>query len=83
MIPNALVTSQAPNFLFSRIMDASYPKNFFDALREATEYVESARHNDGMSKCDALDGVEMRLSFLLEKVLAAPTATSYSVFRLD
>jgi hypothetical protein len=36
-----------------------------------------------MSKNDALDGLETRLSFMMEKVLAAPTATSYSVFRSD
>jgi hypothetical protein len=34
-----------------------------------------------VTKQDAIDGVEMRLSFMLKKLLAAPTATSYSVFR--
>jgi hypothetical protein len=62
-------------------MDTLYPKTFFDALCEATTYVESARNDDAITKADALDGVEMRLSFMLKKVLAAPTATSYSVFR--
>ena len=62
-------------------MDISYPKTFFDALRDATDFTESARHNEAVTKQDAIDGVEMRLSFMLKKLLAAPTATSYSVFR--
>jgi len=62
-------------------MDILYPKTFFDALRDATDFTESARHNDAMAKGDILDGVEMRLSFMMKKVLAAPTATSYSIFR--
>jgi hypothetical protein len=61
----------------------SYPKTFFDALRDGIEYVEDCRRNDSVSKTDALDGMENRLSFMLTKVLATPTATSYSVFRLD
>lgn len=70
-----------PKFKFFFRMDISYPKTFFDALREAAEFAESARHNEAVTKQDAIDGVEMRLSFMLKKLLAAPTATSYSVFR--
>ena len=64
-------------------MEVCYPRNYFDALRQGLEYVEECRHNEGVSKTDALDGVEMRLSFMMSKMLAAPTATSYSVFRGD
>jgi hypothetical protein len=64
-------------------LDIVYPRNFFDAVRLGLQYVEECRNNDEMSKNDALDGLETRLSFMMEKVLAAPTATSYSVFRSD
>lgn len=64
-------------------MDVCYPKTFFESLCDSMQYTESARHNEAMSKEDALDGVEMRLSFLLSKLLATPTATSYSIFRVE
>lgn len=60
-----------------------YPKTFFDALRDGVDFVEECRRSDAVSKEDALDGMERRLSFMLTKMLAAPTATSYSVFRAD
>ena len=64
-------------------LDIQYPRNHFDAVRMALQYVEESRNNEEMSKKDALDGMETRLSFIMSKVLAAPTATSYSVFRSD
>jgi hypothetical protein len=60
-----------------------YPKSFFDAIRDSIEYIEECRRTDSVSKTDMIDGMENRLSFMLTKVLATPTATSYSVFRLD
>jgi hypothetical protein len=86
-VPTSLVVGGNQNFLFLRGMadrlDILYPRNFFDAVRLCLEYVEECRHDEGVSKNDALDGVESRLSFMMSKVLAAPTATSYSVFRGD
>jgi len=64
-------------------LDILYPRNFFDALRLGLEYTEECRHNEGRTKEEVLDGVEARLSFMMSKLLAAPTATSYSVFRAD
>jgi hypothetical protein len=64
-------------------MDIQYPKTFFDALQESIQFVEESRLNEGMSKADVLDSVEKRLSFLMAKLLAAPTSTSFSVFRKD
>jgi hypothetical protein len=86
-VPTSLVVGGNQNFLFLRGMadrlDILYPRNFFDAVRLGLEYVEQCRGDEGVSKNDALDGVESRLSFMMSKVLAAPTATSYSVFRGD
>ena len=64
-------------------LEIQYPGNFFDAVRQGLEYVEECRNDESLSKEEALNGVETRLSFMMQKVLAAPTATSYSVFRSD
>jgi hypothetical protein len=64
-------------------MDVSYPKTFFEALRDGVEFIEECRRTDEISKHDVLDGMEKRLSFMLSKMLATPTATSYCVFRRD
>ena len=64
-------------------MDVQYPKTFFDALQESIRFVEESRLNEGMSKADVLDSVEKRLSFMMAKLLAAPTSTSFCVFRKD
>ena len=60
-----------------------YPKNFFDALCETMRFIEEARLDEQMSKVDALDSMENRVSFLLTKLVAAPTATSFSMFRRE
>lgn len=64
-------------------MEAGYPRTYFDALCEALRFVEEARGDEAVSKADALDSVENRLSFLLTKLLAAPSATGFCVFRHD
>jgi hypothetical protein len=64
-------------------MDVQYPKTFFDALQESIRFTEESRSNDGMSKTDVLDSIEKRLSFLMAKLLANPTSTSFSMFRKD
>ena len=64
-------------------MDVQYPKTFFDALQESIKFVEDSRANDAMSKTDVLDSVEKRLSFIMAKLLGAPTSTSFCMFRKD
>jgi len=64
-------------------VQAPYPRNYFDALCEALRFVDEARADEGRTKADVLDSVENRLSFLLTKLLAAPTSTSFCVFRHD
>ncbi len=59
------------------------PRNFFESLRSCVAYLERCRADPGMSKGDAIDGIEERVSVMLAKALSAPTATSYCVFRLD
>ena len=61
----------------------AYPRTYFDALREAIQYVEDVRLDDDVSKVDALDKMSARLCFLLQKMLAAPTSTGFSVFRVQ
>lgn len=59
------------------------PKNFFEGLRSCVAYIERCRTDEGMTKEDILVGMEERVSEMLTKMLAAPTATSYCVFRLE
>jgi len=59
------------------------PKNFFEGLRSCVAYIERCRADEGMTKEDVLVGMEERVSEMLTKMLAAPTATSYCVFRLE
>lgn len=62
-------------------MEAQYPKTYFDTVRDIVQYLQESRANSEMSKDDAIDGMESRVSFLMTKMLAAPTATSFCVFR--
>ncbi len=64
-------------------MDPSYPKTFLEAIMETMQYVERCRDNDGIKKNDVLDSMENRLSFMLRKMVAQPTSTSFCVFRND
>jgi hypothetical protein len=64
-------------------MDVQYPKTFFDALQESIKYVEESRLNEATSKTDVLDSIENRLSFIMAKLLGAPTSTSFCMFRKD
>jgi hypothetical protein len=58
-----------------------YPRTYFDALREAIQFVAEARGDESVTKDAVLDSLNARLCFLLQKLLAAPTSTGFSVFR--
>ena len=64
-------------------VQAPYPRTYFDALCEALRFVEEARADEARTKADTLDSIEIRLSLLLTKLLAAPTTTGFCVFRHD
>jgi len=64
-------------------MDQAYPKTFLEAIMETIQYVERCRENDAIQKKDVLDSMENRLSFMLRKMVAHPTSTSFCVFRRD
>ena len=59
------------------------PKNFAESLRSCVAYIEKCRRDPGTTKEDVLVGLEERVSDMMTKMLAAPTATSYCVFRLQ
>ncbi len=59
---------------------APYPRNYFDALCETMEFLRAARADESLDKGDVLDSLENRVSFLLTKLLAAPTTTGFSLF---
>ena len=59
------------------------PRNFFESLRSCVAYIERCRADADMTKEDVLVGMEERISVMMSKALAEPTATSFCVFRLD
>jgi len=59
------------------------PQTFADSLRSCVAYIERCRADPGATKEDVLVGIEERVSVMMTKMLAAPTATSYCVFRLE
>ena len=59
---------------------APYPRNYFEALCETMEFLRAARADESLGKDDVLDSMENRVSFLLTKLLATPTTTSFSLF---
>jgi len=66
-----------------KLLNMDSPRNFFESLRSCVSYLEQCRRDPGMTKDDVLDGIEERVSVMLNKALSAPTATSFCVFRLD
>lgn len=59
------------------------PRNFFESLRSCVSCIERCRRDPGMTKEDVLTMMEERISVMMSKALAEPTATSFCVFRLD
>lgn len=59
------------------------PRNFFESLRGCVSYLERCRRDKDMTKEDVLVGMEERVSVMMKKALAEPTATSFCVFRLE
>jgi hypothetical protein len=60
-----------------------HPRNFFESLRSCVAFIEKSRADAGATKEDVLVGMEERVSVMMSKALAEPTATSFCVFRLD
>lgn len=57
-----------------------YPPNFLQALLETSNYLESCRSNDGISKEELIHSMENRISLLIGKAVSAPTGASFSIF---
>ena len=61
-------------------MDPSYPKTFLDSIMDTIQFIEKCREDEHIKKEDVLDSMENRLSFMLRKMVACPTSTSFSMF---
>jgi hypothetical protein len=59
------------------------PRNFFESLRSCVAYIEKCKADPATTKEDLATGLEERVSVMMRKVLAEPTATNYCVFRLE
>ena len=60
-----------------------YPKNFVEALLEASNFIESASTDDAMTKEELIKSMENRISLLIAKAVTAPTGGSFSIFNND
>jgi hypothetical protein len=54
------------------------PQTFMDMLIECAQFIDKSRH-DQSAKEDVLDSMETRVSYLVGKLAAHPTCTSYAV----
>lgn len=59
------------------------PRNFFESLRSCVAFLEKCRADPAVTKEDLAVGMEERVSVMMRKALAEPTATSFCVFRLE
>ncbi len=58
----------------------SYPPTFLGALLEATNFLDRASNDEGMTKADVCASIETRLSLLVGKMVTTPTGGSFAVF---
>lgn len=57
------------------------PQTLMQLLIECSEFLEIAREDKGMAKEDVVDSMEERISIIMGKLVALPTATSFSMFQ--
>ena len=59
---------------------ASYPPTFLESLLKTTTFLDAAARNEAIDKAELCMSMELRLSFLVAKLVAAPTGESFSIF---
>jgi hypothetical protein len=60
-----------------------YPPNFLEALLGVSKYLEEAAANESVSKRDVCEAMELRLSLLIGKAVAAPLGGSFSIYNRE
>jgi hypothetical protein len=60
----------------------AYPPNFFQALIEASNFLESCKSSD-IPKEELIKSMENRLSLLIGKCVSAPMGGTFSIFNKD
>ena len=57
------------------------PPTLLEALLECTAYIEEMRVNPERTKEDVLDAWERRMGLVIGRLVAAPTCTSFCLWR--
>lgn len=57
------------------------PPTLLEALLECTAYIEELRVNPERTKEDVLDAWERRMGLVIGRLVAAPTCTSFCLWR--
>lgn len=68
--------------LSSRTLYAD-PKTLLESMIECCEFIDKARNDPLNTKEHVLDSMEMRMSFLIGKMVASPTCMPYKLFTED
>lgn len=56
------------------------PQTMMELLIESSEFLEGAKNDKGMTKEDLIECMEERVSVIMGKLVAVPSATSFSMF---
>jgi hypothetical protein len=64
-------------------MDTPYPPTFLEALTDCTKYLDRATRDEEITKKHLIDGMNMRLSIIIGKMVSAPTGESFSIFNRE
>lgn len=62
-------------------LHCSDPPTLLESLLECTAHIEELRMNPERSKGDVLDAWERRMALIIGKLVAAPTCTSFCLWR--
>lgn len=57
------------------------PQTFLEIIKDACDMLEKSKDDVSVTKKDVIDSMEDRLSFIMGKLIAVPTHTSFALFR--
>ena len=55
------------------------PPTFLQMLLECSQFIDSARYDEGCTKADVLESMETRVSLLIGKLVSQPTSAMFAI----
>ena len=55
------------------------PPTFLQMLLECSQFLDTARYDEGCTKADLLQSMENRVSLLIGKLVSQPTSTVFAI----